>query len=205
MSDLVARWPLGDDLADIRDALVAAYSTGRGYHDGRHLAEVLDRLDELRKGGEEFDDVPVRLAAWFHDAVYDGAPGDEERSAQWAESALSGDPHAAEVSRLVRLTEHHRPANGDANGCALTDADLAILAAGPERYAEYAGDVRREHDHVPDEGFRTGRSAVLRDLLAKPALFHTTYAREHWEAVARGNVEAELSRLDGACGDAVPR
>ena len=57
--------------------------TVRGYHDTRHLAEVLDRLADLG-----CDSVVVRLAAWFHDAVYDAAPGDEERSAQWAERAL---------------------------------------------------------------------------------------------------------------------
>ena len=94
----------------------------------------------------------------------------------------------------MRLTETHRPADHDANGCALSDADLAILAARPERYEEYAADVRREYAHVPDEAFRAGRSAILRDLLAKPHLFHTAYAREHWEAPARGNVERELAR-----------
>jgi predicted metal-dependent HD superfamily phosphohydrolase len=36
---------------------------------------------------------------------------------------------------------------------------------------------------------------VLGDLLAKPSLFHTAYAREHWEPLARANVEAELARL----------
>ena len=73
--------------------------------------------------------------------------------------------------------------------------DLAILAAGPERYAEYAADVRREHGHVPDEAFRSGRSAVLRDLLAKPHLFHTEQARGLWETAARANLEREISEL----------
>jgi predicted metal-dependent HD superfamily phosphohydrolase len=95
----------------------------------------------------------------------------------------------------VRLTETHRPAEDDRNGCALSDADLAILAASPERYAEYVADVRREYAHVADDDFRAGRTAVLTDLLAKPRLFHTAHARETWETVARVNIEAELSRL----------
>ena len=53
--------------------------------------------------------------------------------------------------------------------------------------------MRREYAHVPDDLFRPGRAAVLRDLLAKPSLFHTAHAREHWEARARANVEAELA------------
>jgi predicted metal-dependent HD superfamily phosphohydrolase len=195
--DLTARWPLAHAEA-VRDELLAAYAApARGYHDTRHLSEVLDRLDELAGAGTPFDRLPVELAAWFHDAVYDGRPGDEERSAQWAEDVLAAhEPRqAGEVVRLVRLTETHRPAEDDRNGCALSDADLAILAASPERYAEYVADVRREYAHVADDDFRAGRTAVLTDLLAKPRLFHTAHARETWETVARVNIEAELSRL----------
>jgi predicted metal-dependent HD superfamily phosphohydrolase len=195
VTDLASRWPLGADLAEVRDELLAAYATDRGYHDTRHLIEVLDRVDELAVGGEDFDRPAVELAAWFHDAVYDGHEGAEERSASWALDALPGRPVAEEVARLVRLTERHTPADDDANGCALSDADLAILAAARERYAEYTADVRREYAHVPDDLFRAGRAAVLRELLAKATLFHTAHAREHWEARARANVEAELAQL----------
>jgi predicted metal-dependent HD superfamily phosphohydrolase len=62
-------------------------------------------------------------------------------------------------------------------------------------YAEYVADVRGEYAHVPDVLFATGRAAVLRDLLAKPTLFHTAHARAHWEPAARANVEAELDEL----------
>ena len=197
MTDLQARWPLAGDEA-VRDDLLVAYADpARGYHDTRHLTEVLDRLDELADAGTSFDRVQVGLAAWFHDGVYDGQPDAEERSAVWAETALVGhDPDlAAEVARLVRLTESHRPAADDRNGCALSDADLAILAAPEHRYAEYVADVRREYAHVSDDDFRAGRATVLRDLLAKPQLFHTAHAGERWEPAARANVEAELSRL----------
>ena len=197
MSDLSARWPLSGDAA-VCDELIAAYADpARGYHDTRHLTEVLDRLDELAEAGAGFDRIAVGLAAWFHDAVYDGRPDAEERSAAWAETALAGqEPElVGEVARLVRLTETHRPASEDRNGCALSDADLAILAANPTRYAEYLVDVRREYAHVSDDDFRAGRAAVLSDLLAKPRLFHTAHAHEHWEPTARANVEAELTRL----------
>ena len=77
-------------------------------------------------------------------------------------------------------------------------ADLAILAAPPQRYAEYARDVRQEYADVPDEHFTRGRTAVLGDLLAKESLFHTTAARERWEDAARTNVSAELATLRGS-------
>ena len=191
---LADRWPLETRRA-VRDELLAAYgSPGRSYHDQRHLAEVLDRLRDLG-----CDDSVVLLAAWFHDAVYDGVPDDEERSAAWAERALP-DSLGPEVARLVRLTQSHRPADDDPAGQALCDADLAILASPSERYAEYASDVRREYAHVPDEDFARGRAAVLTDLLAKPALFQTERGHRLWEAAARANVTAELCRLTGESG-----
>ncbi len=194
MIDLSPWWPLPDH-EDLRGELEAAYADpSRGYHDTRHLAEVFERLVDLAPS-TAFDREPVLLAAWFHDAVYDARPEAEERSARWAEAALAGHPQVGEVARLVRLTEHHRPVETDVNGCALSDADLGILAASPQRYADYVASVRREYAHVADADFAAGRAAILADLLAKPAIFHTHYARAAWEAAARARVEDEISRL----------
>ena len=188
-ADLAARWPL-DTLPELRDELLSAYaSTSRGYHDTRHLTEVLDRLDDL--GG---DPVVVRLAAWFHDAVYDAGPDDEERSAQWAERSLPAEV-AGEVARLVRLTAAHDPATDDLAGQQLCDADLAILAAPADRYEEYTRGVRREYAAVGDDDFARGRGAILAGLLDRPRLFHSERARALWEQPARANLAAELARL----------
>ena len=189
---LADRWPL-PALFDVRDELLAAWDRP-GYHDQRHLVEVLDRLDELDRAGASFDRVPVSLAAWFHDAIYDGLPSAEERSALLATAALP-DPPAAEVARLVRMTEHHQAFPDDLNAAALSDADLGILAAGPARYDEYARDVRTEYAQVSDTDFRAGRAAVLGDLLAGPTLFRTPQGHSLWEERARANVTAEIERL----------
>lgn len=184
-------WPL-PDRTDLRDRLLDAYSTGRGYHDVHHLAEVLGRLGELGEG----EDVELLLAAWFHDAVYDGEPGAEERSADLARTQLAGTGvDAGEVARLVRLTEKHDPAVDDRRGEALCDADLAILASAAERYREYRTGVREEYSAHSDEAFRAGRLAVLEDLVGREHLFRTAYAREHWEAAARENLLAEIDDL----------
>jgi len=203
--DLSRLWPRWLP-SDLRERVEAAYAgTGRGYHDRRHLEEVLGHLDALTPPGDPVREA-VLLAAWFHDVVYDPATAssgadDEERSAALAESALrtAGAPDVlvAEVGRLVRLTRTHRPRPGDRAGELLCDADLAVLAAGPDRYADYVAGVRAEHAHVDDAAFAAGRAAVLRDLLAKPTLFHTPAARERWERAARRNVEDEVGRLSG--------
>ena len=186
------RWPL-TGLTDVRDDLLRAWDRP-GYHDLLHLAEVLDRLDELAAAGAEFDPVTVGLAAWFHDAVYDGVGDDEERSARWAEDALPA-PYAGAAARLVRMTAHHRPDGDDADGCALSDADLAVLAAGPERYDAYVHGVRADFAHVSDQDFRAGRAAVLAALVDGERLFHTPQGRRMWEDAARANVARELAGL----------
>jgi len=128
--------------------------------------------------------------------VYDGLRGDEDRSAVWAEDALLDTSYGPEVARLVRLTEHHDPAADDVAGQVLCDADLAILAAERARYDTYVAGVRRDYAHISDADFAIGRTAVLRDLTARDGLFHTPYARKHWEPAARSNLTRELAELD---------
>ncbi|MFD2078839.1 Predicted metal-dependent phosphohydrolase, HD superfamily [Actinopolymorpha cephalotaxi] len=181
-----------------RDLLTRYSEPTRRYHDVRHLTDVLDRIDHLAEFTREID--TVRLAAWFHDAIYDPHRGDnEEASAQLAAGALArcgvDDPTAAEVSRLVLLTAGHAPDAGDPDGAVLCDADLAVLSTAPERYAVYVADVRAEYAHVPDEAFREGRTAILSDLAARDRLFGTDYGRAHWEKRARHNLAAELILL----------
>ncbi|MFF0748186.1 hypothetical protein [Streptomyces sp. NPDC004267] len=175
----------------------------RRYHTAEHLRAVLDRIDELAdQGGEGGELELVRLAAWFHDAVYrPDRSENEERSAALAEKALTEaalTPHeVTEVARLVRLTTTHDPDPGDLNGETLCDADLAILASDPDTYRGYTSAVRDEYSFVPDDAFREGRAAVLRQLLALPRLFRTPYGAAVWEERARANMERELGELTG--------
>ena len=203
-----------------RDALVAVRGTASGpdplpyaehlldrwgepqrrYHTTAHLAQVLDHVDTL--AGHAADPDVVRLAVWFHDAVYrPDRSENEERSAALAERALpeAGVPDAAtaEVARLVRLTITHDPADGDRDGEVLCDADLAILASAPREYAAYAAQVREEYGFVPDDLFRAGRADVLRHLLGLPRLFRTPHGAAVWEPRARQNVTTELELLTG--------
>ncbi|MGW0208870.1 HD domain-containing protein [Streptomyces sp. NPDC003233] len=189
----------GPDPAPYADNLLARWQEPqRRYHTPAHLTAVLDHIDVLEKYAADPD--VVRLAAWFHDAVYlPERSENEERSARLAERAL---PEAgvraettAEVARLVRLTFTHDPADDDRNGEVLCDADLAILAAPPSAYAVYTAEVREEYHFVPNDAFKEGRSAVLRQLLALPRLFRTPHGQEHWEATARYNLASELEML----------
>jgi len=205
---------LGAGAADA--ALVAAAadlerrwgSPERGYHDLEHLDEVLHHLELLGTTS-----APTVLAAWFHDAVYtgrsaeQGLASDEQASADLAVAVLTsvGAPtaSAARVAELVRVTERHEPGAGDAEAAALCDADLAVLASGPDRYARYTEGVRREYSFLDDATFVAGRAAVLRRLLARAEhdthpdgpLFSTPAGRRLWADRAMANVRAELLHL----------
>jgi predicted metal-dependent HD superfamily phosphohydrolase len=189
----------GPDPAPYADNLLARWQEPqRRYHTLAHLTAVLDRVDEL----ERYADGPdaVRLAAWFHDAVYlPERSENEERSARLAERALpeAGVPaeRTAEVARLVRLTVSHDPADDDRDGQVLCDADLAVLASPPSAYAAYTAAVREEYHFVPNDAFREGRAAILRQLLGLPRLFRTPYGQREWEATARYNLTGELEML----------
>ncbi|WP_037910648.1 HD domain-containing protein [Actinacidiphila yeochonensis] len=182
-----------------RELLARWAEPQRRYHTLDHLVAVLGRAAELTAYAHDPD--AVALAAWFHDAVYrPDRDENEERSAALATRALSEAGvdawRTAEVARLVRLTVDHDPADGDADGEVLCDADLSVLAGDPADYAAYAAAVREEYAFVPDPRFRAGRAAVLRHLLGLPRLFRTDYGFDHWESVARRNMATELELLE---------
>lgn len=184
--------PLGDDL-------LARYAEQhRHYHDQRHLTEMLETIDELAAVAADVD--AVRLAAWFHDAIYDpqAEPGEnEEVSAQLAELELSAygveAARVAEIGRLIRLTAKHDSEPGDANGSVLCDADLRVLSMSAARYDEYAVGIRAEYAHVADRDFARGRMKFL-DGLSETSLYATEHGRQHWEQAARENLRRELKQ-----------
>jgi predicted metal-dependent HD superfamily phosphohydrolase len=186
-------------------AVVAAWSEPhRRYHDLRHLAAVLGLVDELAPAAT--DPVAVRLAAWYHDVVYDPRRDDNERvSAERARAGLRGlvdEPRLAEVERLVAVTAGHDPAPDDANGAVLCDADLSVLASDPANYAVYASAVREEYGHLSDAEFTAGRIAVLERLLALPELYRLPAVAADWTPRARANLMAELALLRQRAGGA---
>ena len=68
--ELARRVGARDDVAGAGAALLGRWAEPqRAYHDLAHLAEVLERVDLLAAEADQPD--AVRLAAWFHDAVYD--------------------------------------------------------------------------------------------------------------------------------------
>ena len=203
-TDLDRRWaeawtalgrPVPDDLlAELRERYAEPQ---RRYHTLEHIRESLDRAAETRS----FQTHPaeIDLAIWFHDAVYDPRRADnEERSADWAASALRSAGVAPGSIELVRdwilQTKHDSvPANSDAR--IFVDIDLSILGAPPARFAAYESAIREEYAWVPDDTFRARRAEVLQRFLARDTIFATGWFRERFEAQARENLKQSLQQL----------
>jgi predicted metal-dependent HD superfamily phosphohydrolase len=202
-ADLLARFGVSSGAAaPLFVRLVAAYGEpGRHYHTVGHIAHVLQVVGQL---APLTADLPaVRLAAWFHDAVYDPRRGDNEaQSAAFARRTLGplGVPEAIldAVGRLIMATATHRPPSANPDFAVLLDADLAILGEPPAIYADYALKIRREFAWLPASAYRAGRSAVLRRFLARPTIYLTTALRASHEAQARQNLRRELADLNRA-------
>jgi predicted metal-dependent HD superfamily phosphohydrolase len=206
-SELLARWNTNlPQQQELGENLITRYSEPhRRYHTTKHLLHVLTMIDQL---ADDHDIFLVRLAAWFHDAVYAipaGQVSNEEASARLALRELSRvgleQEDLNQIARLVRLTETHVPGPRDPEGELLCDADLAILASDPSDYADYVAAVREEYAQLPEEGFLAGRLAVLTQL-ADREIFHTAKGRQLTDA-ARVNLTAELAAVRERLGIAV--
>jgi predicted metal-dependent HD superfamily phosphohydrolase len=199
-AELIARW--NDTLPhqeEMGASLLARYAEPhRRYHTAEHLANVLRTIDQLAGDHDLF---LVRLAAWFHDAVYAIPPGqvpNEEASARLALRELSRagleQEDLTQVARLVRLTATHQPGSRDPEGELICDADLAILAAPPGEYANYVVAIRAEYARVPEPEFVAGRLEILTGL-AEGEIFRSGKGRALTDA-ARANLLAECEVLE---------
>lgn len=200
---LLSRWDaLGLAAPALGRELLSCWSQKqRFYHDRAHLLAVLTSLEALTRSTTYVPaHLPVYLAAWFHDAIYQCTATDEEDSAALALDRLEFQgvraPVVEEVVRLVALTKTHKPEPGDSAGALLCDADLEVLARKPAAYRRYASAVRLEYAHVSDAEFARGRTLILHRLLDGRSLYSSSRGQELWEEPARANIEAELRDLE---------
>jgi pantothenate kinase type III len=184
----------------IWEKLEGLYSErGRYYHNLKHIAKTLALLDCFSGGSAS---VLLRLAAFYHDAIYDvQAKDNEERSAVMAKEDLLalGLPErlADDVAALIRATKGHRPVSGRLakDSRLFLDADLAILASSASEYGRYAADIALEYDWMDPEAYRKGRAHVLKKFLDRKQLFYTPTVRAQLQKKAHANMEREFRRL----------
>ena len=171
----------------------------RYYHNLKHINKVLYWLRQFSSGSPS---VLLRLAAFYHDAVYDTRQSDnEDKSAIMALSDLKElglpDQLAEDVAALVRATKGHRPLAGRLarESRIFLDADLSILGASAGEYGRYAANIALEYDWFEPEAYRKGRAGVLKRLDDRKQIFYTQKATSLLDKAARNNLQREFMRL----------
>ena len=186
-------------IGEITGIVVAKYAEEkRFYHNLSHVAAM---LSEAENSQVEFaDGRSVRLAIWFHDAVYNAKRSDNEAaSARLAAESLNalGAPTAVveKVVRMISATHKHDAADLDADGARFLDLDLAILGADADVYGHYRRAIRGEYSFVPWFLYRRARSRILENFLERETIYFTAEMREKFERRARENIANELKEL----------
>ena len=176
--------------------LIEAYSKpDRHYHNLNHINHVLITIERFNL--ELQNPVAVKLAAWFHDFVYDSQSSDNEfQSAKLARELLIEINVSTElidrVQQLILATKGHQIDPNDADLSIFLDADLAILGTDPVQYQHYARSIRQEYSWVSDAAYQAGRTKVLQSFLQRDRLYCTDLLFDELESIARINIQQEL-------------
>lgn len=175
----------------IFNKLIAAYrEKQRAYHTVQHLYECLMLFESIRPDLNDAD--AVALALWFHDAVYDPQAKDNElKSAELFEQYLAQDLSADDVQKIIRwiLATQRHEATDELDLQFLLDIDLAVLAASPERFAEYEQQIQQEYAWVDPDVYSIKRKEVLTHFYQTEPLYQTEYFQHSFEQRAKMNLK----------------
>lgn len=174
----------------------------RAYHNLTHLKQLFTQFEQIKSKLKQSS--IVALALFYHDIIYDPTQQDNElKSAEYFVAHLTKYLTSEQCQRiyaLIMMTANHQLDNAidssfDNDAAYLLDMDLSILGADWMSYQHYAQAVRQEYIHIALDDYRSGRSAVLQELLAHDRLYLTDDYYECLEQKARENIEREIKLL----------
>lgn len=186
------------DNFETHTSLVQAYNEShRAYHTAEHIEACLAHLDRVKTELDKPHE--VRLALWFHDAIYKIFSGTNEKdSADWAVKFLrenkAADDVIARIENLILITEHHaNPSTKDEEF--MLDIDLSILGAPTDVYDQFEINVRKEYKRVPKFVFRKKRKEILQSFLDMDRIYKTEIFNSKLELLARENLARAIAEL----------
>jgi len=187
---------------DLLEELVLRYSEPhRRYHALPHVVSVLQTLDDLLEREPQEVVTSLRLAAWYHDIIYDTKARDnEEQSARlilgWLDPLDVSAAIVDRAARMIRATANHVVPGDCPEAALLLDADLAILGAASADYDRYTAQIRQEYEWVPEADYRAGRAKVLTSFLSRDRIFLSSKMRDRYEEPAIRNLRREIAVLE---------
>ncbi|WP_202819750.1 hypothetical protein [Thaumasiovibrio subtropicus] len=181
------------------DALLKAYSSPkRHYHNGEHIAAMLQHFDNVRALAD--DPNAIELAIWFHDAIYNPFSSTNELdSAVWSKTFLTendaSDVLIEHVYRLIMATQHNHTLH-DNDEKLIVDIDLTILGAPRAVYDQFEKHVRLEYRFVPLFIYKQKRIEVLKQFLDQARIYNHDVFHQQFEASARQNLMRAITKLE---------
>lgn len=140
----------------------------RHYHTLDHLYSVLDQIEHLHPA--EYDKSLLKVAALFHDVVYDPRKKDnEELSAQLFMCSILDDSVrensgvVKKIAQVIRNTALRK--SDDLLSQKLIDMDYSILASDDVALIEYERGIFKEYQWTSVKEYVEGRKAFLKSLL----------------------------------------
>jgi predicted metal-dependent HD superfamily phosphohydrolase len=152
----------------------------RFYHNLSHVGALLFLAEDFRENFSNYD--CVKLAIWFHDAIYEPRRNDNEiESAKLAAARLSGfgltENKIQKVEKMILATARHDASELDFDGKLFLDSDLSILGADAEIYKKYSQAVKGEYSFVPQNLYCEGRKKILENFLRREFIYFTARMR----------------------------
>lgn len=175
-------------------------SENRFFHNIEHVENLLKFFEQRKETINDYDS--MRLAAWFHDVVYDAkATDNEKQSAAYARKILGelGIPEdvIVKVEELILATFKHENANNDDDCSIFLDGDLSILGGDDAVYDAYAKSIWQEYSQIASrEYYKQRRKQVLENFLKRERIYFTNKMFEKFEDKARKNIEREIKSLE---------
>ena len=174
----------------------------RHYHDLSHLDALLGLFERHKPALHDAE--AVRLAIYYHDAVYQPERSDNETaSAQLLRDELQGLVGPVTLDRagalILATRTHHVPPGCEvelAADCGLfLDMDVSVLGAEAEVFDRYEAGIAAEYRPFYEaEAYRQGRLKVLQHFLARDRIY-VSEAFAALEAPARANLARSVAAL----------
>ena len=188
---------IGDDGDSVFNELNQLYNQPhRRYHISSHIEQCLQNFDI--SSFLMIDPDSIEMALWFHDAIYDVPPiNNEQQSADFFSTkakSRGSKEYRSTVYRLINTTAHQQePSNNDE--ALMVDIDLSSLGLPWDEFKRNSHDIRTEYADIPDSEFYRKQKDFLDGLLARQPLYSSEFFRERHEDRAVLNITRYLNTI----------
>lgn len=164
----------------------AIYNTFSSRNEERSANWAEEMLRKSGASAEATERVKSLIMATRHGVPPADAPRQPVNSDRNLDVLLASDRAIESLSRYSR------------QAALVSDIDLAILGAPPERFEEFERQIRAEYWWTPRNTYARRRAAVLRSFLVRPSIYATDEFRDRFEQQARTNLARLAARLSRA-------